>query len=527
MGRILAVLATFMLFVSPARADPQPAEEQWAASPQTVLDLPGAWQLSQGKGVVVAVLDSGVRLSHPDLRGNLWTNPAEIPGNHRDDDGNGYVDDVHGVDLTGEHSLNDAQGHGTHVSGTIAAARNGKGVVGVAYNAKLMVVRVLDERGSGTTKALAEGIRYAAANGARIINISLETTADDPRIRAAVKAASAANVLIVCSAGNMGANIDRRPLFPVSIPADNLVGVAATAPADGGEAITQFSNFGPLTVPVAAPGDGVVSTANDGGYESRSGTSMAAPHVAGVAALMASVAPNLSAQELRGELLEHAVKPPTPGKPGYVDALGSVQAAMAAADLAGRAGIGARPEVRILGSSRRGRVIRAQLAKSENVRFIRVRLDGKVVSVLNGTRTPQTLILRNFKGRTLLAEGLGPNGGRIASATAPVGGASPAPDVIALSGSSTAGAEVAEVLRNRPHATDFQLVSGGTEMGLADAARGIVDAGLVDRPLTTSDPPGLVFTPFAGSSTVGFVTRGAPPEELGRILRWIAASATP
>src|SRR5690349_15386215 len=147
MGRILAVLATCMLFVSPARADPQPVGEQWAASPETVLDLPGAWQLSQGRGVVVAVLDSGVQLNHPDLRANLWTNPAEIPGNHRDDDGNGYVDDVHGVDLTGEHSLDDAQGHGTHVAGTIAAARNGKGVVGVAYEAKLMVVRVLDKRG--------------------------------------------------------------------------------------------------------------------------------------------------------------------------------------------------------------------------------------------------------------------------------------------------------------------------------------------------------------------------------------------
>ncbi len=280
-------------------------------------------------------------------------------------------------------------------------------------------------------------------------------------------------------------------------------------------------------MPVAAPGDGVVSTARDGGYETRSGTSMAAPHVAGVAALMASVAPTLSAQELRGLLLEHSVKPPTPGKPGYVDALGSVQAAMAAADLAARTEIGSQPTVRILGSQRRGKVTRAQIAKSADVRFVRVKLDGKVVSVLNGTRTPQTLILRNFKGRTLLAEGLGPNGGRIASATARVGTASPEPDTIALSGSSAAGAEVAEVLRDRPHATRFQLVGGGTEMGLADTARGIVDAGLVDRPLAPTDPAGLVFTPFAGSETLGFVTRGAPPEDLARVLRWIAASATP
>jgi hypothetical protein len=525
--RVLAVLATSMLLASPARADTPPVAEQWAAAPDTVLDLPGAWQLSQGSGVVVAVVDSGVRLNHPDLRSNLWTNPAEVPDNRKDDDGNGYVDDVHGIDLTGQHSLNDAQGHGTHVAGTIAAARNGQGVVGVAYKAKLMVVRILDKRGSGSTQALAAGIRYAAANGARIINLSLETETDDRRVRAAIQAAAAANVLVICSAGNMGADVDRRPLFPVSIPADNLVGVAATAPADDGEAITQFSNFGPLSVPVAAPGDGVVSTANDGGYETRSGTSMAAPHVAGVAALMASVAPNLSAQELRGVLLEHAVKPPTPGKPGYVDAVGSVRAAMAAADLSRRTTLGEAPSVRILSSRRSGRVIRAQIAKSPDVRFVRVRLNGRVVSVLNGTRTPQILILRNFKGRALLAEGLNAGGTRIASAAASVGAGSPAPPTIALSGSSTAGAEVAEVLQSREHATRFQLVGGGTDMGLADAARGIVDAGLVDRPLTATDPPGLVFTPFAGSDTVGFVTRGAPPEELARILRWIAASATP
>ena len=158
------------------------------------------------------------------------------------------------------------------------------------------------------TAALAAGVRYAAANGARIVNLSLETPADDPRVRSVIAAAAAANVLVICSAGNMAANVDRRPLYPVSIPAANLVGVAATAPADAGEAITQFSNFGPLSVPVAAPGEGVVSTANDGGYETRSGTSMAAPHVAGVAALMASVAPRLTAAELRGLLLEHAVR---------------------------------------------------------------------------------------------------------------------------------------------------------------------------------------------------------------------------
>jgi hypothetical protein len=188
MTRALVALATLLLVgTATARADPQPVE-QWAASPETVLDLPRAWEVSQGAGAV----DSGVRLSHPVLAPDLWRDPAEIPGDRRDDDGNGYVDDIHGVDLTGEHSLDDGQRMGTHVAGTIAAAQNGKGVVGVAYKAKLMTIRIID--------------------------LSLETEADDPAVRAAVREAAAVNVLIICSAGN----IDRRPVYPVPIPADNL-----------------------------------------------------------------------------------------------------------------------------------------------------------------------------------------------------------------------------------------------------------------------------------------------------------------
>ena len=236
---ILAVVAMAALFAPPAAGAPPTDElqgEQWATAPAALFGLAGAWQLSEGAGVVVAVVDSGMKLDHPDLAPNAWTNFAEVPGNGADDDANGYVDDVHGVDLTTKqagHDLHDGLGHGTHVAGTIAAAANGRGVVGVAYKAKLMTVKVLDDQGGGSTGAVAEGIRYAAASGARIINLSLETNFDDPRVRAAVDAAAAANVLVVCSAGNSGIDVDGTPVFPVSIAAANVVGVAATEPDDG------------------------------------------------------------------------------------------------------------------------------------------------------------------------------------------------------------------------------------------------------------------------------------------------------
>ena len=277
-------------------------------APSSVLNLPGAWELSQGAGVTVAVLDSGTKLDHPDLAPNAWTNSGEVPGNGADDDQNGLADDVHGVDLTtmaARQDLSDGYGHGTHVAGIIAAAANGRGVVGVAPKAKIMTVKVLDANGSGLTGAVADGIRYAAANGARIINLSLQSSVPDARVNAAIAAAAAANALVVVAAGNDGRDIDSQPVYPASVPAPNLIGVAATAPDDG-RRIAPFSNFGRLTVQLAAPGDDILSTFNNGDYVAESGTSMAAPMVSGVAALMASANPRLSAAEMRALLLQNA-----------------------------------------------------------------------------------------------------------------------------------------------------------------------------------------------------------------------------
>ena len=158
-SEILAAITALALVVAcagEARGDTLPGE-QWAIAPGSVLDLPGAWQLSQGAGVIVAVIDSGARAPAPRSRAErAGATRTRSPGNRRDDDGNGYVDDVHGVNLTGRGShqdLHDGYGHGTHVSGTIAAAANQGGVVGVAYRARLMTVKVLDDRGSGNTRA--------------------------------------------------------------------------------------------------------------------------------------------------------------------------------------------------------------------------------------------------------------------------------------------------------------------------------------------------------------------------------------
>ena len=170
-------------------------------------------------------------------------------------------------------------------------------------------------------------------------------------MRAAVEAAAAANVLVICAAGNSGLDVDRSAVFPVAIAAANLVGVAATAPAEG-RALGDFSNYGRLTVPVGAPGVEVISTSMDGGFEMKSGTSMAAPHVTGVAALMAAVAPNLGAADLRALLLQHAARSSAPVGAGMVDALGSVLAASTASSQM----LGQPPQLRVLSATREGRV---------------------------------------------------------------------------------------------------------------------------------------------------------------------------
>jgi subtilisin family serine protease len=388
-------------------------DEQWAVEPQSVLDLPGAWELSQGAGVTVAIVDTGVKLDHPDLAPNIWTNFAEVPGNGVDDDHNGYIDDVHGVDLTTKaagQDLSDGNGHGTHVAGIVAAAANGKGVVGVAPRAKIMVVKVMNAEGVGTTGAVAEGIRYAAANGARVINVSIQGDDPDSRVDDAVAAAGAANALVVVSAGNSGRDIDAKPSYPAAIAAPNLIGVAATSPDDGRNLDPQ-SNFGRLNVQLAAPGQEILSTGNDGSYVFKSGTSMASPMVAGVAALMASVNPALSAADLRGLLLQHATRASVPVGSGYLDALNAVLATSTA--------VGSNatqpPSVRILTATvknRRTQVQVAVLGATQAIRGYRVLLDGKKRASLAARRSTFSVTIRR-SARKVTVEALDASGRRL------------------------------------------------------------------------------------------------------------------
>ncbi|MDX6702268.1 MAG: hypothetical protein QOF26_2494 [Baekduia sp.] len=292
--------------------------EQWALQGDAPMGTETAWRQTTGADVTVAVIDSGVDLGHPDLAPNLWTNPGEVPGNGIDDDGNGYVDDVHGYDFVGgDGDPQDENGHGTHVAGIIGArGGNGIGGAGVAWRVKLMAVRVLDADARGTTTSVAEGIRYAVANGARVVNLSLAGPSPTPELEDAVRFAQDHGVLVVVAAGNEGTDLATAPTYPAAYGEANVLGVAATA-QDGG--LSSVSDYGP-GADLAAPGEQILSTAIGGGYEWRTGTSMAAPAVTGALVLLAAARPDLDAGALRDALLGTARHTGLPVQAGALDA---------------------------------------------------------------------------------------------------------------------------------------------------------------------------------------------------------------
>ncbi len=267
-------------------------------------DAEEAWDLHTGsKAVRVAVIDTGIDANHPDLINNLWINPGEIPGDRRDNDGNGYVDDVNGWDFVAEDSdPNDENGHGTHCAGTIGAVgNNGVGIAGVCWRVSLVSLRVLDERGFGWDPDIAEAIAYASAQGVEIASNSFGSRFESLAMKSALAEAARRDVLMVAAAGNESSDTDVYPVFPANSPLPNVISVGASTRRD---ALASFSNFGKATVDLAAPGLQVFSTLPRGAYGDLSGTSMAAPHVAGAAALLKSFRPSLRASELRQILLQ-------------------------------------------------------------------------------------------------------------------------------------------------------------------------------------------------------------------------------
>jgi subtilisin family serine protease len=286
-----------------ASADPLVAE-QWALTGNHGIRAPEAWQVTTGShAVLVALLDTGIDRHHPELAPNLWTNPGEVPGNGQDDDGNGYVDDVHGWDYCNDDpDPADDHGHGTHVAGSLAAVGDdGIGVAGVAWQVSLLPLKVLCADGTGRLSDAVAALDLALDVGAAISTASWTWTGpSSPAMADLLTAAEAADHLVVAAAGNVGADGATTPAYPAAYPHGNLVTVAASD--DTGQ-FWAGSRRDATLVDLAAPGVAILSTAPGGGHATRTGTSQAVPHVAGTAALLRALHPAFTVADLRHRLL--------------------------------------------------------------------------------------------------------------------------------------------------------------------------------------------------------------------------------
>jgi subtilisin family serine protease len=269
----------------------------------TNIKAPAAWDTFTGSpSFVVADIDTGIDYNHPDLAANVWTNPGEIAGNGVDDDGNGYIDDIHGWDFAyGDNNPSDVAGHGTHTAGTIGAVGdNGVGVAGVDWSVKLMALKFLDDSGSGYTSAAISALNYAVAKGAKVSNNSWGGGGYSSSLYNAINNARLAGHLFIAAAGNNGTNNDLAPFYPASYNLDNVIAVAAI---DSVDAKASFSNYGATSVDLGAPGVSILSTTPNNTYSYYNGTSMATPHVTGVVALVYALHPDWTYAQVRSQIL--------------------------------------------------------------------------------------------------------------------------------------------------------------------------------------------------------------------------------
>jgi subtilisin family serine protease len=295
------------------------------------IDAPTAWG-TRSSCAKVAILDTGIDTDHPDLKSNVYKS-EDKPNNGKDDDKNGYVDDTYGYNtIKGKGSGEDDNGHGTHVSGIVGGrGNNDVGVSGTCWSTKLLAVKFMNANGKGSTSDAIAGIDYAVKQGFKIINCSFGSSSKSSSLHDAVDYAQDHNTLLVVAAGNDSENIDKHPLYPASYGDSNILAVAATTSTD---ALASFSNFGSEAVDVGAPGDSIYSTYLGGGYRILSGTSMAAPYTAGVAALLRKQQSDATYGNLRYAIRHKVDKPPAlDGKVAYDGRLNAEKALAAIASI--------------------------------------------------------------------------------------------------------------------------------------------------------------------------------------------------
>jgi subtilisin family serine protease len=298
----------------------------WAFNARNGLDVFGAYDALPAqtpKEVIVAVVDTGVDHNHEDLKDVMWRNDQELPGNGKDDDNNGYVDDLHGIntlvrDAQGRATMNTmaSHWHGTHVAGTIAATQNnGLGIAGVANNVKIMALRTVPDDADELDSNIVEAFLYATKMGAKVINCSFgkKTNEGGMVVRDTINQIAKNGVLVVVSAGNdsMGPfswhDIDVDAKYPASFDSANTLVIASTTSTGN---LSPFSNIGAKNVDVASPGSDVYSTINGNRYSMASGTSMAAPNAAGIAAMVMGYYPQLKVASVKKVLMDTVTKVP-------------------------------------------------------------------------------------------------------------------------------------------------------------------------------------------------------------------------
>lgn len=269
-----------------------------------------AWTITNGnRNVKIAVLDSGVDYNHPDLKENIWTNEKELNGKPGvDDDGNGYIDDIHGYDIANNDGdpLDDL-GHGTHCAGIIGAKHNNLGIAGVMNNVQIIPVKFLDKKGFGDLEKTLKGLEYAINSGARIISNSWGTSRySEMMLNIIKKAGEEKNILFVAAAGNFrGRNNDVTPTYPASFKVPNVISVLSHTAQDY---FSNFTTWGPKSVHIAAPGENIVSTWMGGTYKVASGTSMATPYVSGIVGLLLSIEPDMAVNDIPERVMATGIK---------------------------------------------------------------------------------------------------------------------------------------------------------------------------------------------------------------------------